>query len=147
MDNYRQNHRQGISNGHDTEGAMELRFGILVLTFSALSAGSVLAAAPGDPVHGEQVFKKCLVCHTLEPGGKKIGPSLYGVVGRPAGTLPGFNYSDAMKNSGITWDDATLNTYLTDPKALVPKNKMAFPGLPAEQDRLDVIAYLKSIVK
>lgn len=126
---------------------MNLRLGMEVLALSAFLGGGALAASPGDPVHGEQVFKKCLVCHTIEPGGKKVGPSLYGVVGRPAGTLPGFTYSDAMKNSGITWDEATLATYLMDPKALVPKNKMAFPGLKEEQDRLDVIAYLKSIVK
>ena len=122
---------------------MHFRFTMAALALSASFGGQALAA--GDATHGEVVFKKCLVCHTIEPGGKKIGPSLFGVVGRPAGTLPGFNYSDAMKNSGLTWDEATLNTYLTKPQALVPKTKMTFPGLPAEQDRLDVIEYLKTL--
>ncbi len=126
---------------------MKVLIGFALLALSAIASNAAYAAAPGDPAHGEVVFKKCAICHTLEPGGKKVGPSLYGVIGRPAGTLPGFNYSDAMKASGITWDEAHLDTYLTDPKALVPKNKMAFPGLKEEQDRLDVIAYLKSIVK
>jgi len=107
--------------------------------------GSVAAHAAGDPANGEKIFAKCKACHTVEVGKNKIGPSLAGVVGRKSGTAPNFNYSDAMKNAGLTWDEATLNTYLTNPKKLVPGTKMAFPGLPQEQDRLDVIAYLKSI--
>jgi len=107
--------------------------------------GSVAANAAGDPANGEKIFAKCKACHTVEVGKNKIGPSLAGVVGRKSGTAPNFNYSDAMKNAGLTWDEATLNTYLTNPKKLVPGTKMAFPGLPQEQDRLDVIAYLKSI--
>ena len=98
----------------------------------------------GDVEAGKTDFKKCALCHTTEAGKNKVGPSLAGVVGRKAGTAEGYNYSDAMKNSGLTWDEATLNTYLTGPKKLVPGTKMAFPGLPNEQDRLDVIAYLKS---
>lgn len=109
----------------------------------ALHAGG--AFAQEDPAHGEQVFKKCAVCHTLEPGAKKIGPSLHGVLGRPAGTLAGFAYSEAMKTSGIVWDDASLDAYLADPKGFIPKNKMAFAGLKEAKDRLDVIAYLKSV--
>ena len=107
--------------------------------------GSVAANAAGDPANGEKIFAKCKACHTVEVGKNKIGPSLAGVVGRKSGTAPNFNYSDAMKNAGLTWDEATLDTYLTNPKKLVPGTKMAFPGLPQEQDRLDVIAYLKSI--
>ena len=116
----------------------------------ALAAAAVLllaghaARADGDADHGAQIFKRCGACHTIDKGGPtKIGPNLYGVVGRKSGSIEGFNYSDAMKNSNLTWNEATLNTYLTNPKALVPGNKMAFPGLPNEQDRLDVIAYLK----
>src|SRR5215470_434279 len=108
-----------------------------------LFAGSALA--DGDAANGEKIFAKCKACHTVEAGKNKVGPSLAGVVGRKAGMAEGFNYSDAMKNSGLTWDEATLNTYLTSPKKLVPGTKMAFPGLPNEQDRLDVIAYLKSV--
>ena len=115
----------------------------LALAFAAAMGASV-AHADGDAANGEKIFAKCKACHTVEAGKNKVGPSLAGVVGRKAGTAEGFNYSDAMKNSGLTWDEATLNTYLTGPKKLVPGTKMAFPGLPNEQDRLDVIAYLKS---
>ena len=118
------------------------------LLFAALLLGPAPAVAQeADAAHGEQVFKKCLACHTLEPGGKKIGPSLYGVVGRPAGTVEGFNYSDVMKDSGLVWDEGTLLTYLENPKAMVPGTKMVFPGLKEEQDRLDVIAYLESVAE
>src|SRR5215467_15970876 len=118
--------------------AAAVSFASIILMF----AGSALA--DGDAAKGEKIFAKCKACHTVEAGKNKVGPSLAGVVGRKAGTAEGFNYSDAMKNSGLTWDEATLNTYLTGPKKLVPGTKMAFPGLPNEQDRLDVIAYLKS---
>lgn len=124
------------------ETQMIFRFGIAALLIAELNGNAVAAA---DPAHGMAVFKKCAVCHTIEPGAKKVGPSLFGVVGRPAGTLEGFAYSEAMKTSGLTWDEATLNTYLTNPKALVPKTKMIFPGLKVEQDRLDVIEYLKTL--
>ncbi len=107
-----------------------------------LQAGTVLAAE-GDPAKGMQIFKKCQVCHSIEAGVNKIGPSLHGVYGRKAGTLDGYNYTDAMKNSGFTWDEASLNTYLTNPRKVVPGTRMVFVGLPKEQDRLDVIAYLK----
>ena len=80
---------------------------------------------------------------TFEAGKNKVGPSLHGIIGRKAGSIEGFSYSDAMKNSGLTWDEATLDTYLTNPKKEVPGNKMAFPGLPKEDDRQNVIAYLK----
>ena len=115
----------------------------LALAF-AVAMGAGVAHADGDAANGEKIFAKCKACHTVEAGKNKVGPSLAGVVGRKAGTAEGYNYSDAMKNSGLTWDEATLNTYLTGPKKLVPGTKMAFPGLPNEQDRLDVIAYLKS---
>jgi cytochrome c len=119
-----------------------LRVSLALAFATAMGAGA--AHADGDAANGEKIFAKCKACHTVEAGKNKVGPSLAGVVGRKAGMAEGFNYSDAMKNSGLTWDEATLNTYLTGPKKLVPGTKMAFPGLPNEQDRLDVIAYLKS---
>src|ERR1700741_4071880 len=110
----------------------------MMLAFTmAVRAG--VAHADGDAANGEKIFAKCKACHTVEAGKNKVGPSLAGVVGRKAGMAEGFNYSDAMKNAGLTWDEATLNTYLTAPKKLVPGTKMAFPALPNEQDRLDVI--------
>jgi cytochrome c len=106
-----------------------------------LQAGTALAE--GDPAKGMQIFKKCQVCHSIDAGVNKIGPSLHAVYGRKAGTLAGYNYTDAMKNSGFTWDEASLDKYLTNPRKVVPGTRMVFVGLPKEQDRLDVIAYLK----
>ena len=92
---------------------------------------------------GETVFKKnCAVCHTLEAGKNKIGPSLAGVVGRKAGSVPGFSYSAANKDSGDTWDEQTLDTYLTDPRKFMPGTKMVFAGLKNTEDRKALIAYL-----
>jgi cytochrome c len=102
---------------------------------------TALPAQADDP--GEAVFKKnCAICHTVEPGKNKIGPSLAGIVGRKAGSVPNFNYSEANKSSGITWSETTLDTYLADPKKLIPGTKMIFPGLKNPEDRKAVIAYL-----
>ena len=112
---------------------------------------SVLALFPaqaqeGDPAAGKQVFNKCRACHDAEAEKNKVGPHLVGVVGRPAASIEGFNYSANMNElaaAGLVWDEAKLAEYLANPKALVPKGKMAFPGLKKEQDRENVIAYLK----
>jgi cytochrome c len=110
---------------------------------SAFAAATVAARADGDADAGKNVFKKCHACHNVGEGAKNaVGPELNGIVGRKAGTAEGYNYSDANKGSGITWDAATLDVYLKDPKAKVPGTKMAFPGLPNDKDRADVIAYL-----
>jgi cytochrome c len=97
----------------------------------------------GDPVHGEVIFHRCMVCHTIQAGVNHIGPSLHGVVGRHSGIVPGFNYSAANKNSGIVWTEQKIYDYLKNPQAMVPGTKMMFPGLPAPQDRADVVSYLK----
>ena len=118
------------------------------LVWLLLAPLPLLAAAPAvraqDAGQGELVFKRnCAICHTVEAGKNKIGPSLAGVVGRKAGSAPGFSYTDANKNSGITWSEAELDKYLTDPKAVVPGTKMLFAGLKNPEDRKNIIAYLK----
>lgn len=102
------------------------------------------AAAEGDATKGQKVFTQCQACHTLQAGQNRIGPSLAGVIGRKAGSAPGFKYSDAMASANFQWTEDKLMTYLENPKALVPGNKMAFPGLKKPEDRADVIAFLKS---
>ena len=119
-------------------------FGLLIA--AGLVAGATTALADDDVKAGEIVFKRtCGVCHTVEVGKNKIGPSLAGVVGRKAGSLEGFKYSEAMKNANVTWSDETLDKYLTDPKAFVPGNRMTFAGVKKAEDRKAVIAYLASI--
>jgi cytochrome c len=106
-----------------------------------VSAG---VARAQDAAAGEHVFVKCKACHQIGEGAKNmVGPSLNGIVGRPAGTFPGYSYSDANKGSGLTWDEATLKEYLKSPRAKVPGTKMAFAGLSSETDIDNVIAYLK----
>ena len=120
------------------------RVGLHALTAAAFIVTFAAAAhADGDADKGKKVFAKCMACHTTEAGKNKVGPSLHGIIGRKSGSLEGFTYSDAMKNAGITWDEAELDKYLTNPKKDVPGNKMAFPGLPKPDDRANVIAYLK----
>ena len=116
--------------------------GLAALAAVGFSAQAALAQ---DAAAGEKVFLKCKVCHQIGENAKNsVGPVLTGVVGRPAGTYPGYTYSDANKNSGLTWDEATLTVYLKNPKAKVPGTKMTFPGLPSDDDIANVIAYLKT---
>jgi len=105
------------------------------------------AYAAGDVVLGEKLFNQCKICHTIVQGKNGIAPSLFGVIGRKAGTAPGFKYSDAMVKAGeggLVWDEITLDEYLKDPKTKVPGNKMTFPGLGKDEDRANIIAFLKA---
>ncbi|MGA7071995.1 c-type cytochrome [Bradyrhizobium sp.] len=106
---------------------------------------SFSAYAAGDAAAGKSVFNKCAICHSPAPGKNGVGPTLFGVVGRKSASVDGFSYSDAMKAANKTWDEATLDAYLTDPKAMVPGTKMVFPGLPKPEDRANVIAYLETL--
>jgi cytochrome c len=120
-----------------------------MLAFLALAA---IAAAPAlaqdDVAAGEKVFKRCAACHMIGPDAKnRVGPELNGVVGRTAGTLEGYKYSDAMVEAGaggLVWNDETLHAYLADPRGMVKGTKMAFPGLKSDEDILAVIAYIEA---
>ena len=114
-----------------------------------VAAGAMLAlptmASAQDAEAGKKVFTKCAPCHAVGPGAKnKVGPYLNGILDRPAASIEGFAYSDALKKSGLKWDDANLHKWLENPKALVPGTKMVFPGVKDETERDDLIAYIES---
>jgi cytochrome c len=126
---------------------MKLHPGTAILVLVTILGGASPTLAAGDATAGQAVFNsRCAVCHTTEPGVNKIGPSLAGIVGSKAGTVPGFNFSPAMKNAGITWDDAELDKFLANPAGDVHGTKM-FVNLPSESDRQNVIAYLETLKK
>ena len=105
------------------------------------SSAAVLAQ---DIEAGQTSFKKCQVCHDVGEAAKnKIGPILNGLDGRKSGTVEGYSYSDANKNSGITWSEATFKEYINDPRAKIPDTKMVFPGIKSEKEAGDLWAYLK----
>jgi cytochrome c len=117
------------------------RAALIAASFALLSASPAWAQ---DAAAGEKVFAVCRVCHQIGPTAKNgVGPSLNGIVGRKAGTYPGFNYSPANKNSGLTWTEETLETYLPDPQRVVKGTKMTFAGLKNPENIKDVIAFLK----
>ena len=102
-----------------------------------------LSALAGDAARGEQLWRKCASCHTLEANGRnRAGPRLHGVFGRVAGSVPDYRYSDALKNSGIIWTDQTLDSYIKDAEAFVPGTKM-YGGLSQDADRADLLTFLK----
>jgi cytochrome c len=117
--------------------------------FIVLGAAFTLVAAQAraqDAAAGEKVFKaNCSICHSAQPGRNMVGPSLFSVVDRHSGEIPGFHYSDANKNSGITWTVATLDRYIAGPREVVPGTKMTFPGLKDQKQRADLIAYLATL--
>jgi len=118
---------------------------VLAALFVAIGFGQ---ANGQDAAAGEKVFLVCKVCHQVGDSAKNaVGPVLNGLFGRKAGTVAGYSYSNANKNSGITWDEATFSEYINDPKAKVPGTKMAFAGLKDEQKIKDLIAYLHTFDK
>lgn len=101
----------------------------------------IAALAAGDPVAGEAVYSRCLACHSLEVN--RTGPRHCGLIGRRAGSVPGFDYSPAMERSKLMWDAKTLDRFLADPMKTVPGTTMTYAGVPGAKDRADLIAYLK----
>lgn len=117
----------------------------LAIAATAIIGFSSAAMAEGDAAAGEKAFRKCKACHVADEEKNRVGPHLVGIYGRASGSVADFKYSDAMAGAGLTWDEATLDQYLADPKGYMPGNKMAFPGLRKDDERANVIAYLKSL--
>ena len=114
-----------------------------VLSAALLLAGLGSAQAQ-DAAAGEKVFAQCRACHQIGESAKNaVGPVLNGLFGRHSGSIEGYNYSPANKNSGITWDEATFREYIKDPRAKIPGTKMIFPGIKNENERGDLWAYIK----
>ena len=115
----------------------------------AVIAAGILATpamAAGDPVQGKAVFARCAICHNVEKdGGNGVGPNLFGIVGRKAASVDGFNYSGPMKASGIVWNDDKLSQWIAAPAKMVPGTKMAFGGISSKGQIADVVAYLNTL--
>jgi len=123
---------------------MRVRALLIAISFAITAASAAQAA--GNAATGAVVFNRCAICHDNHKNGvTKIGPDLFGVVGRKAGTSFGFFYSGAMKNAGFVWTDAKLDAYITSPQLVVPGNKMAFAGISNAGQRADLIAYLDTL--
>jgi cytochrome c2 len=114
----------------------------MILTAASLLMLTAAPAIAADTAAGQTQFNKCRICHSLDAGKNMVGPSLHGLFGRKAGSADDFTYSEAMKSSGIVWDDGTLTKYVRDPKEVVPGGKMAFPGIKDDQQIADLLAYL-----
>jgi cytochrome c len=121
---------------------------LLLLPITAIAVGFVIATGNGadaaDAAHGEHAFAKCAPCHAKDTT-NGIGPGLLGVIGRHAGSVPGFRYSRAMKNSGIVWDEKSLDAFITQPQKILPGTTMPFSGIPGQEERKDLIAYLEML--
>ena len=119
---------------------------LMVLAGETVASTAVWAQDNAQVAEGSKLYKRvCFACHASEAGQNKIGPSLFGVAGRKAATGPGFSYSQAMKDANVTWNDEAIDQYITDPKKFVPGNKMVYAGLKKEEERKEIIAYLKTL--
>ena len=121
---------------------------IIAILLAAVIVGLLppRAAHAQNAENGQKAFRQiCSICHEAVAGRNRVGPSLFGVVGRKAGTVADFHYSDEMKNSGLTWDAATLDRFIAAPRAVVPGTRMAYAGLMDDVKRQDLIAYLATL--
>jgi cytochrome c len=120
---------------------------IICLCLGALLLAGAHSAAADEVEAGKAAFKKCVVCHTVEAGkSNKVGPTLFGVVGRKAAALPDYKYSEAMEKFDRTWDETALDEYLADPRGTVPGTKMIYPGIRDKKQRDEIIAYLETMM-
>jgi cytochrome c len=118
----------------------------IAAVFAAGFLVSSVAWAGGDPAQGKAAFGAvCATCHSVQPDQNKIGPTLFGVYGRQSGGVAGYSYSAASKGAALTWNEATLNTYLESPKTVIPGTKMTYAGVKDAQKRADLIAYLQTL--
>ena len=119
-----------------------IRLALTTVLLLPLLSHPVIAAA--DATSGEKIFLRCRACHQIgETARNAVGPKLNGLIGRPAGSVEGYSYSAANKNSGIVWDEATFRDYIKAPQAKIPSTKMVFAGLKSEQEIDDIVAFLK----
>jgi len=116
---------------------------VLLSVLSAATLVSGCSGAKGNAAHGKELYVQCQTCH--KPAENYVGPKHCGVIGRPAASVPGFDYSEGMRASGITWDETTLDQFLTSPVAFVNGTKMGFAGFDNPSDRADVIAWLRKM--
>jgi cytochrome c len=119
----------------------------MVLIALVMAMVTIEACRAADPAAGQQVFVKCERCHTLNGAANENGPTLRGVFGRKAGTVPGWTYSEAMKASNVVWTPQTLDAYLAKPKEFIPDSTMNFPGLKKPEERAALISYLEQATK
>jgi cytochrome c len=136
-----------MKTSRSTTGSVRTTLAALTVVGGLALAAMPAPAQEGNPEEGAEVFKKCRACHDVGPGAKnKVGPLLNGIIGRHAGTVDGYNYSEANKQAGakgLVWSEDVMFKYLEAPLTFMPGTKMAFAGLKDPQDRKDVIAYLK----
>ncbi|WP_262269462.1 c-type cytochrome [Microvirga yunnanensis] len=117
---------------------------IAAIVVMILGGATVTPSYAQDAEHGKTIFKACAACHATD-NVNRVGPGMGGIIGRKAGTVPGFSYSSAMKKSGLVWDSAILDAYLESPQKVVPGNRMPYAGLKDPTDRMDLIAYLATL--
>ena len=125
---------------------IDFSFVAIAFCIASILLSSPVALSAGEPTEGQKIFVRCAGCHSVVADQNKVGPSLTGVFGRKSGTEPGFNYSPAIKSANITWDESTLDKYLTNPGAMVHGTRM-FINVPSAKDRQNLISYLETLGK
>ena len=140
----------GAAGGGPRKGAADRARAALRRAWAGpLAAAAIIAAVPAqaaaapDPAHGKQIYDRCLACHAVAHD--RVGPRHCGLKGRQAGSMPGFEYSDAMRATGFTWNRQTLDRFLTDPLGVVPGTTMTYDGIKDARERRDLVAYLLSL--